>query len=228
MSSLDNQLIRTLLIDDHAVVRTGLRLLLETRSGLKVIGEAGNSADALVIASREQPDIIILDLLVGAENGLDFLPDLLAASKNSRVIILTGLNDPKLQRRALQLGAMGIVLKDKAPEILLNAIEKVYAGEAWIDSVTIAMVLTELSHHGNKEKKNSQATNIDNLTKRERDILMAVTQGLKNRQIAERLFISEVTVRHHLTSIFSKLHVSDRYELLVYAYKKGICDFSNR
>lgn len=215
--------IRVLLIDDHAMVRAGLRLLLEKITHIRVVGEADNMTDALAITSREQPDIILLDLVMSSESGLDYLPKLLTLSRESRIIILTGVNDPKLHQRAVQLGAMGLLLKDKAPEILIKAIEKVATGEAWLDRVTMANVLAELSRP-NKTDASSEEAKVASLTKREREIISLVALGMKNKQIAERLLISEITVRHHLTSVFSKLDLSDRFELIIYAFRHGLAE----
>jgi two-component system nitrate/nitrite response regulator NarL len=223
--------ISVLLIDDHAVVRSGLRMLVESRSGLKVAGEAANRAEALAIAKQEQPDIILLDLDMQNDNGLNFLPHLLAAAGRARVLILTGVRDPDAYNQAIRLGASGLLLKEKAPDVLLKAIEKVHAGEIWFDRSTIGNVLTEMSRAGGNKSRNGgptdvsrdpEAAKIASLTEREREVSALIGEGLKNKQIASRLFISETTVRHHLTSVFDKLGVSDRLELIIYTYKHGL------
>jgi len=211
--------IRILLIDDHAIVLAGLRLLIESRPGLKVVGEAGNRAEALAIAAQERPDIILLDLDLGRDSGLDFLPELLLAAKEARVIILTGVRDLEAHRRAVSLGAMGVVPKEKAADVLIKAFEKVHAGEVWLDRSMIATVLAERSR---PKKVDPEAAKIAALSPREREVVALVGQGIKNKQIATRLFISETTVRHHLTSIFSKLDLSDRFELIIYAYRHNL------
>ena len=222
MTSLP-QLIRILLVDDHVVVRTGLRLLIETRAGLRVVGEAGNRADACEIAAREQPDIILLDLALGPENGLDFLPDLLIAATCAKVLILTGFADPELHRRAVCLGAMGIVLKEKAAAVLLTAIERVSAGEVWLDRQLASILMGEMRKSQSK-KKDPEAAKIASLTAREREVIKLVCTGMKNKQIGDSLSISESTARNHLTSILSKLGVSDRFELALYAFHHGLAD----
>jgi two-component system nitrate/nitrite response regulator NarL len=210
--------IRILLIDDHLVVREGLRLLLESRAGLTVVGEAGNRREALAITSRERPDIILLDLDLGrAGSGLDFMPELLSAARNSRILLLTAVRDPEAHQQAVQLGAMGLVSKEKGSEELFKAIEKVYAGEVWLDRSLTARVLSGISHPG--DKKSPEAEKIASLTEREREVMALISEGLKNKDIADRLFISETTVRHHLTSIFSKLDVSNRFELIILLHK---------
>ncbi|MFY9556813.1 MAG: response regulator transcription factor [Blastocatellia bacterium] len=211
--------IRILVIDDHVIVRSGLRMLIENHAGMVVIGEAGNRVDALTIAAREQPDIILLDLDIGGESGLDFLSELLAAAAKARVLVLTGVRDTEAHRRAVHLGAMGLVLKDKATEVLIKAIQKVHAGEVWLDRSLTASVLSEITRADQRKKDDPDAAKISSLTEREREIVGLVCQGLKNRQIGDQLFISEATVRNHLTSILSKLELSDRFELALFSYR---------
>jgi two-component system, NarL family, nitrate/nitrite response regulator NarL len=210
--------IQVLLIDDHAVVRSGLRMVIESNLGMKVVGEAGNRADALAIAAREQPDIILLDLDLNGASGLDFIAELFTLASNARVIILTGVYDAVAHQRAMHLGAMGLVLKEKAAE----AIEKVHAGEVWFDRVMMGHMISQLSRPALTPKSKPEAQKIASLTEREREITALIGEGLKNKLIANRLFISETTVRHHLTSVFDKLGVSDRLELIIYAYRHGL------
>jgi two-component system, NarL family, nitrate/nitrite response regulator NarL len=213
--------IRVLLIDDHVVMRVGLRLVIENQPGLTVVGEAANRADALQITAREQPDIILLDLDLGDEKGIDLLPDLLSAAKGARVIVLTGLRDPEEYRRAVRLGAMGLVLKEQAFGVLAQAIRQVHAGEAWLDPVLVATVLAKAARERGRAPA-PEANRIAALTERERAVIALICEGLRNKQIAERLFISQTTVVHHLTSIFDKLGVANRLELVTYAYSHGL------
>lgn len=213
--------IRVLLIDDHAVVRAGLRMLIESRPEMKIVGEAGNGADAVKLAAREQPDIILLDLDIGGESGLDVLPKVREAAEHARVLILTGTSDTVMHQRAVGLGALGIVLKEKAADMLLKAITKVHEGEVWLDNSMMSSVLAGFTGGREKEIDPEQAK-IATLTPREREIISLIGEGLKNKQIADRLFISETTVRNNLTIIYDKLDVSDRLELVVYAYRYGL------
>ncbi len=214
--------IRILLVDDHAVVRAGLRLIIQSRTGMTIVGEAGNRDDALSLADSEHPDIILLDLDLGGDSGMTLIADLIAAAGEGRIIILTGLRDPEAHRQAVLLGAMGIVKKEKAAEVLISAIERVHAGEAWLDPSLMAGVLTEMTRSSKGRKTDPEADKIAALTNREREVIALVGEGIKSKEIAGRLFISETTVRHHLTSIFDKLGVADRVELLIYAYRHGL------
>jgi DNA-binding NarL/FixJ family response regulator len=197
-------------------------MLIESRPGWHVVGEAANGSDALAAVAREQPDIIVLDLDLGNSSGLDFQAEVLTIAPAARVLILTGVRDPELHRRAVHLGALGLVVKEKAAAVLLQAIEKVAAGEVWLEPSLTASVLREMTRPRQAQPRDPEAAKISLLTQREREVIPLIGEGLKNQQIAKRLFISEATVRHHLTSIFAKLEVADRLELLAYAYRHGL------
>jgi DNA-binding NarL/FixJ family response regulator len=216
--------IGVLLVDDHAMFRTGLRLAIESQPGMVVVAEAATHAEAIAAATQKQPNIILLDLDLGDDNGFDLLPDLLANSPDARVILLTGMRDPAAHRRAVRLGAMGLVLKEHAIETVLKAIEKVHAGEAWLDRTMIAMILHERTHPAGGQLYSTEELKNATLTERERQLIRLIGEGLKNKDIADRMRISEATVRHHLTSIFTKLNVSDRLELVIYAYQYGLAE----
>jgi two-component system, NarL family, nitrate/nitrite response regulator NarL len=222
MATSLSQPIRVVIVDDHVVVRTGLRMLIESQPGIIVVGEAGNGAEALAVVGRTQPDIIVLDLDLGGESGLDYFPGLRTAASTARVLVLTGVRDPELHRRAVRLGSMGLVRKEEAAEVLLQAIKKVHAGEVWLEPAMIASVLGEMTGTRASQLLDPEAAKIASLTEREREVVTLMGQGLRNKQIAERLGISETTVRHHLTSIFAKLGVTDRLELVIYIYRNGL------
>jgi len=218
----DTQKVNILIVDDHAVIRAGLRLLIETNKRFDVCGEAGNCRDAVSAAESSQPDLILLDIDLDGENSLQSLPELLKAAPATRVLVLTGLNDADVHAEALKAGAMGLVLKEKAADVLLKAIEKVHHGEVWFDRTTMGSVLAQMSRGGGRAAEDPEGAKIASLTDREREVVTLIGEGLKNKQIAERLFISETTVRHHLTSVFSKLGVADRLELVIYAYRHNL------
>jgi len=222
MSVSDRGPIRILIVDDHAILRKGLRMLIEDQPGMSVIGEASNGAEAVEIATREQPEIILLDLDLGGKNGLDLLPELISTSNLVRVIVLTGVRDPEMHHRAVAFGAIGLVFKEQASEVLVKAIEKVNAGEAWFDRTLMATALNKMSRSKAGNKDDPEAARIASLTEREKEVVALVAQGLNRKQIAEELFISEATARNHLTSILNKIGVSDRLELAFYAYRHGL------
>lgn len=215
--------VNILLVDDHAVIRRGLRLLIETNRKFKVCGECSDGPSAVEAAERLQPDVVVLDVDLAGEDGLTYIPNLLAAAQRARVLILTASNEPGIHSRAILSGAMGVIHKEKAPEVMMKAIEKVNQGEVWFDRAAMGHLLSEISR-GKQPNADPEAAKIAELTDREREVIKLIGEGLKNRQIAERMFISETTVRHHLTSVFNKLEVSDRLELVIYAYRNGLAE----
>ncbi len=249
------QTIRLLLVDDQMIVREGLRLLLENQNGLSVTGEASNFSDAVSLAARDQPDLILLDLDLGDVHGLDCLPELLKVSPQSKVLVLTGVYDLEIFHQAVSRGAVGIVRKMEAAEVLVKAIRKVFAGEVWLDGALMARVLNDLWRVKSGQPLESvvsgmgatmrlgapqretieqfwsprieapnpdEAARIAQLTEREREVIGLIGEGLRNQQIADRLSISVITVRHHLSSVFAKLDVGDRFELAIYSYRHGL------
>ena len=216
------QSIRVLIVDDHGIMRAGLRMLLESQSGITIVGEASTCADALALATGTQPDVIVLDLDLGGENAVESIPTLLRTVPDTRILVLTGVRDPEIHRQAIRHGAVGLVFKEKAVETLLEAITKVRAGEVWLEPTMIARVLGDLTRPQPSPQSSPETAKIARLTEREREVITLVGEGLRNKHIAERLCISEATVRHHLTAVFAKLDVADRFELAIYAYQHGL------
>jgi DNA-binding NarL/FixJ family response regulator len=211
-----------LIVDDHEVVRVGLRHLIDKQPHMKIVGEARTLSDAVIIATREQPEIVILDLRLGDENGTEIIPELLRVSEESRIIVLTAVQDEEELRNASRLGAAGVIMKDSPADMVVKAIERVHAGELWLNRRLTAALVAELRRPGKQPLSSGEDRLIACLTDREREVVALIGEGLKNKQIADRLFISETTVRHHITSILKKLHVSDRLELLIFAYKNNL------
>lgn len=211
---------RIVLVDDHVILRQGLCMLFEGHADLAVVGEAAHAREAVEVVGREHPDVVLLDLDLGGEQAADTIPELVAVP-GVRVLVLTGVQDAALHRRAVRLGASGVVLKDQAAEVLVKAVRCVHAGEAWIDRGTTATILRELQQ-GHDTQVNAEGSRIETLTAREREIAALVAQGYGTRKIAESLFIAEKTVRNHLASIYDKLQVSERLELALFAAKHGL------
>ena len=214
--------IRIVLIEDDELTRLGLRTQIAKDPLLEVAGEAANCSDALKLLKEEQPDIILLDLNLGEESGLDFLSELLAAVPAARVIVVTGGRDLEDHQRAISRGAMGLVLKQDAVGQVTRAVKQVYNGDVWFNRSMMLQVINRMAKAGAVKKPDPEAAKIETLTGREREVIALVGEGLKNKGVAERLCVSETTVRHHLTSIFAKLAVSDRLRLVIYAYKHGL------
>ena len=208
--------LRILIVDDQLMVRAGLRKLLED-AGIEVVAMAGNRAEAIALAAQEQPDVILIELEVDGEDALRFVPDIREAASKARVLILTGLKKQEGHQRAVQAGAVGVVFKSQEPEVLIKAVRKVHAGEVWLDRTTMGSLFNEMTRK-KSDGRDLDETRRESLTDRELQVISLIAEGLKNKQIAQRLFISETTVTHHLSSIFSKLDVSDRLELVIYAF----------
>jgi len=214
-NSASNQL-RVLIVDDQLMVRAGVSKLLED-AGFIVVGMAGNRVEAVALAARQKPDVILLELEVDGEDSLRFVPELREAASNARVLILTAPGKQEGHQRAVQAGAAGVVFKNQEPVVLIKAVLKVHAGEVWLDRATMGNLFNEMT----RKKSNGRdpdETRRESLTQRELEVISLIAEGLKNKQIAQRLFISQTTVTHHLSSIFSKLDVSDRLELVIYAF----------
>jgi DNA-binding NarL/FixJ family response regulator len=218
------QPIRILLVDDHQIIRDGLADLIRTRADMLVIGDAATGEAALALASTAQPDVIVLDLDLGGESGLELLPQLLKVVPSSSVIILTGMRDAEKRDEAMSLGAKGMVLKEKGATELLSAIEKVHrTGEYWFEPGAARRLLEKNRTASTPLDEDPEARKIGTLTKMELDLITCIGDGMDNREIATRLHIAESTVRNSLTRIYDKLEIKGgRLGLLVYAYRNGI------
>jgi two-component system nitrate/nitrite response regulator NarL len=222
MDNKRSQNIRIVIADDHPIFRDGLRRLLEAEPGLKVIGEASDGSDAVRLARQLKPDIMLLDLAMPRQPGLEALRDLSTGGANGvKVILLTAAAEKHQIVEALQLGARGVVLKDSATQLLLKSIHTVMAGEYWVGREAVSNLVQYLrmqmqaSHEESRQKKFG-------LTPRELEIVSAVVAGYSNKEIAEYFKISEDTVKHHLSNIFDKLGVSTRLELALFAVNQGL------
>ncbi len=210
--------IRVLVISDLLLMRAGLHHVLDA-SGIVWVGEASTCDEAISLAAREHPDIILVDLDLRSD-AMHCVEEIVSAAPGSRVIALSDRTHADDHRVLMELGATGLVLKNERPEVLIKAIWKVHAGEVWLDRANTAAVLARMARRRHSE--DIEAVKIASLTRREHEIITLVGEGLKNAAIAQRLFVSEATVRNHLTSILDKLGLSDRFELAVYAFRHGL------
>jgi DNA-binding NarL/FixJ family response regulator len=221
------KMIRVAIADDHPIVRDGLKKLLALESDVEVTGEAGDGRAAIELVQQTDPDVLLLDLRMPNLDGLQALQTIQQTNRRTRVIVLTASEDKNEFVQAMKLGCSGIVLKQTAPDLIVKSIRKVYSGEIWLDSHTTAAVMRQFASPGSelaaqggggggKQRERSP------LSAREREIVALVAQGYKNKEMAEKMFISEQTVKNHLHNIFDKLGVSDRLELALYAIHKGL------
>src|SRR6185436_14612402 len=218
----EGELIRIVIADDHPIFRDGLRKLLVLEEDFRVVAEARDGKEVLEVLDEYQPDILLLDLKMPGLDGLTALQKLQNARTKTKVIVLTASEDKNQFVQAMKFGTCGIVLKQTATDLLIKSIRKVHAGEIWLDSHTTAAVMRQSSSPLDSAPLGSRDRERSPLSQREREIVVLVAQGFKNKEMAEKMFISEQTVKNHLHNIFDKLGVSDRLELALYAIHKNI------
>jgi DNA-binding NarL/FixJ family response regulator len=214
--------IRLLIVDDQELVRTGFRLFLETQDDLEVVGEAGDGAEAIERAHELRPDVVLMDIRMPIMDGVEATARLAGASTEPRprVIVLTTFDLDEYVFGALRAGAAGFLLKDAPRERLLEAIRVVHGGDALL-SPSITRRLIE-NFAARTDPPEPPAAVLEQLTPRERQVLVLVARGNSNSAIAKRLFVTEATVKSHVGSILSKLHLRDRVHAVVFAYEHGI------
>lgn len=213
-----------MLIDDHRSVLWGLEKLIDSeKPRMKVVGTATNSTEAISLLASISPDIILTDLDLNGESGIKLIPDLIEKSR-AKILVLTGTRDLTIRDGAMLAGAKGIVDKGDTAETILKAIEMVHKGEVWIDNSTTNRIFSELTRKKSAEANNPELRKIASLTRKERMTAAAIGNDAtaNTKMIAERLCISENTLRNHLSAIYAKLELSNRLELFVYVNKHGI------
>jgi DNA-binding NarL/FixJ family response regulator len=209
----EKKTIHVMVADDHVIFRQGVRKLLEGEGDISIFGEASNGDECIAMLGKLRPDIVLLDLNMPGKSGLAVLEEVNFDSLSTRAIILTAAEDDRDAVRAMRLGARGIVLKQSASDLLVKSIHRVHGGEIWLDNRIAAEVMKAFS----KSADGSSRRDKPMLSEREREVVQLVANGCRNKEIGEKLFISELTVKNHLHNIFDKLGVSDRLELALYA-----------
>ena len=217
------QKIRVLITDDQAIVRKGIQALLATEPNIDVAGEAENGKDAIRQVEKLQPDVILMDLQMPEMDGIEAIGHITASRPNARILVLTSFATDDKVFPAIKAGALGYLLKDSSPEELIQAIQQVYRGESSLHPTIARKVLQELSRPPAPE----QTPTSEPLTEREVDVLRWVARGLGNQQIADRLIISEATVRTHVSNILGKLHLASRTQAALYALQKGLASLDD-
>jgi DNA-binding NarL/FixJ family response regulator len=219
--------IRIVVADDHPIFRDGLCKLLALEEDFEVVAQAQDGRQVLEVLQQHEPDILLLDLKMPGLDGLATLQRLQAVKNKTRVIVLTASDDKNEFVQAMRLGTSGIVLKQTATELLIKSIRRVHAGEIWLDSHTTAAVIRQFVAADEPAPQAAPTgpgrdRERSPLSQREREIVALVAQGFKNKEMAEKMFISEQTVKNHLHNIFDKLGVSDRLELALYAIHNNL------
>ncbi|RME82577.1 MAG: DNA-binding response regulator [Caldilineae bacterium] len=212
-----NEPITVLLVDDHAIVRQGIRAYLDTQPDIEVVGEAQTGAEAITLAQETAPDVVLMDLLMPDTDGVEATRALRRISPHSQVVILTSYHEDEHIFPAIKAGALSYLLKDIAPHELAEAVRRAARGEASIHPSVATRLVQEVrrpSHH--------PINPFAELSDREFEVLRLIAEGLDNATIAERLSISEKTVKSHVSNILGKLHLADRTQAAVFAWKEGI------
>jgi two-component system response regulator NreC len=209
--------IRAVVVDDHAVVRSGIKLLLEREEDIEVVGEAGNAKDAIFRARALKPDVMLLDVVMPGESGIDVLPKLLKESPETKVLVLSMQDDPNYVREAFAAGAAGYVLKEAADEEVVSAIREIADGGRYVHPALGARMVAA-------DAEARAAAEADPLSDREREVLRLLALGHTNQEIAQMLYISVRTAETHRAHIMQKLRLSTRAELVRYALSHGLLD----
>ena len=225
--SAGGEKIRVLIVDDHAVVRQGLRTfleLLDDPSGLpiEVVAEATTGLEAVEEARRTQPDIVLLDLVMPEMDGIQATPRIVEASPRSRVIILTSFGEEDKVFPAIRAGAQGYLLKDISPDDLAKAVREAHRGRVQLHPEAAKKLMSAIAEKEEAPVGRSRQSAPDELTERELEVLRLIAAGLSNRDIAEKMVISEKTVKTHVSSILGKLHLDDRTQAAIYALRHGL------
>jgi two-component system, NarL family, nitrate/nitrite response regulator NarL len=215
--NLDSSEVRVGVLAAHLVVRAGVKQMLAADSHMQITHEAASIDEAVSVMSPQPPDVVIVDPDAD-EVTLHAITQLSEAGLN-RVLVFTSVTDPKVHRRAFELGAFGVVLKDQSAETLIRAVRTLHAGEAWLERVQAANLLNAI-----RRRRDPEEIKIESLTKREHEVIKLVGHGHNSAAISSQLFISEATVRNHLTSILGKLGLSNRFELAVYAFRHRLVE----
>jgi two-component system response regulator NreC len=207
--------ISVVLVDDHAVVRSGIRLLLERQDDIEVVGEAGNAKDALFRARALKPDVILLDVVMPGESGIEVLPRLLEESPETKVLVLSMQDDPSYVREAFAAGAQGYVLKEAADDEVVTAVREIAKGGRYVHPTLGARMVAA-------DAEERAAAEADPLSEREREVLRLLALGHTNQEMAEKLYISVRTAESHRAHIMQKLRLTTRAELVRYALSHGL------
>lgn len=217
-----NGRIRVLVVDDHAIIRKGMRAVLDLISDIELVGEAENGIQAVKLEAELHPDVILMDLMMPEMDGISCIREIKARRPDARILVLTNFAGEEMVFPAIKAGAMGYHLKDSSPDALVDAIRQVFQGESSLHPLIARKVLDEF--HASSESELST----EPLTQRELEVLRLIAQGFENHQIAEKLVVSEATVRTHVSNILGKLHLASRTQAALYALREGLASLGKQ
>ncbi len=217
--------IRVLIADAHPIVLEGLRSVLGTHATVQVVGEASDGMEAIDKTVHLDPDIVLMDLKLPRVDGLTVIRSIQTRAPRSKVLLFASIDSKEEFVEAMKLGCAGVLMKESSPTLIEKSLQKVYAGEIWLDSGTTAAVIRQFAAPGDfpsAHPNGKTSRERSQLSQREREIIVLIAQGYKNKEIAEKMFITEQTVKNHLHNVFDKLGVSDRLELALYAIHNSL------
>ncbi|MEA2974333.1 MAG: hypothetical protein QOG82_2791 [Actinomycetota bacterium] len=215
-------MIRVVVVDDHPIVRQGLRSYLSTREGIEVVGDAGDGESAVAMVGELAPDVVLMDLVMPGMGGLAAIGAVVALGLGTRILVLTSFSSEDQVIPAIQAGAAGYLLKDASPEEVEAAVRAVAAGEGRLDPSLAAVVMAAAAGRGEADATGDAG--LARLTPRETEVLRLLGEGLSNRALAERLFVAEKTVKTHVSSILAKLGLTDRTQAALFAVHHGLVE----
>ncbi|MDU5110940.1 MAG: response regulator transcription factor [Clostridium sp.] len=216
-------IIKVIVVDDHSLIREGLNRIISFEEDLMITGEFSNGEELLTNIDINECNVVLLDINMPIKSGIETLKDIKALSNELKVVMLTVENDRKTIMQAIELGADAYILKESAGAEVVNAIRNVYEGEKYIDKSLIKVMFSDFKKAVNI--KNAEKENLEFLTNRELNILFEISRGLKNKEIAEKLFLSEKTIKNYITSIFKKIEVEDRVQATIFAIRNNIEEY---
>lgn len=213
--------IKVLVVDDHAVVRRGIKALLDLESGMEVVGEAAGGLEAMVLAEKLDPDVILMDLVMPDIDGVEAIRRIRSADPDATILVLTGFGSDDKLFPAINAGALGYLLKDATPQELIKAIRDAADGLSPLDPAVARRLVREFARDRTAEPPG------ESLTERETEVLRHLARGFRNEEIAKRLYISDATVRTHVSNILAKLNLDNRTQAALYALREGLASLDD-
>lgn len=223
---MSDERLRVLICDDHQLFRRGLRMVLDDEPDIEVVAEAGDGDEAVILAKKHAPDVVVLDIRMPTRSGIEAARDIRAEQPGCRILVLTISDDEDDLYEAIRAGANGYLLKEISIDEIGDAVRAIHAGQSLISPAMATKLLEEFAALVRKEEQPKQQVPTPRLTPREMEVLQHIAKGMNNRTIAEALFISENTVKNHVRNILEKLHLRSRMEAVIYAVRENLLEIT--